>query len=305
MKFSIKIMFLFLFSVKVFAGGFDDLGSNARAVSMGGAFIAIGNAPYALFYNPAGIYDLTSLSLSSTYSNLYPGITDDNLNYFTLSGVMPVGILGNFGLGAAVFNSSMWKENIFYASYAREIYKSFAVGGNLKLLGWSAAAAPGESALSYFGFTFDAGASYTIKDIFENSDLRLGAVIRNITEPDISSSGNGNANLPAAIGGGAAFVSNFYNYIVSVDAIYSEETFKIKTGAEFTGLKQKIMEIDTRFLLRVGFDGIIGDSPFQQKGLNGGFGLYINNFKLDYAYVFPLELEAAGGSHKFSLSYSL
>jgi hypothetical protein len=54
---------------------------------------------------------------------------------------------------------------MFIAAYAREVYRTFAVGGSVKLLRWSAEPAPGESGLSYFGFTFDVGAHYTFQDI--------------------------------------------------------------------------------------------------------------------------------------------
>jgi hypothetical protein len=46
------------------------------------------------------------------------------------------------------------------------------------------------------------------------------------------------------------------------------------------------------------------NSPYKQSGINGGFGLHIEELQIDYAYVFPLELKNVGGSHKLSLSYN-
>ncbi|NWF88121.1 MAG: type IX secretion system membrane protein PorP/SprF [Ignavibacteriaceae bacterium] len=301
--------FIILFSACVinsnlFAGGFDDLGNSARVVSMGGANIAVADAPYSIFYNPAGIHRIKNLSLSSTYSNLYPGIEDDNINYISLSAVVPWEIIGEFGIGGSFLNSDLWQENTFIFSYARKVYENLAIGGSLKLLRWSAEAAPGESALSYFGFTFDAGAHYTFSNLLDNSDLQVGISVQNITQPSIANNGSADANLPMSLGLGFAFVSNIYNYIIALDIVKYDNTTKIKTGAEFLGLRHEVLGLNTSFLLRVGYDGIIGSDLYSQRGINGGFGLYINDIRIDYAYVFPLVLQNVGGSHKISLNYN-
>lgn len=304
MKKIIILLIIFIVDFNIYAGGFDDLGNSARVISMGGANIAVADAPYSIFYNPAGIHEIKSLSLSSTYSNLYPGLTDDNLNYFSLSAVVPWEIIGEFGIGGTFLNSQFWKENTFILSYAREVFGDFAVGGSVKLLRWAAEAAPGESALSYFGFTFDAGAHYTFLDILKNSDLRVGVSLQNLTQPSIANNGSADAKLPISMGFGVALVSNEYNYIVALDVVRYDESTKIKTGAEFLGLRHDVFGLNTAFLIRVGYDGIIGSDAFSQRGINGGFGLNVGDLKIDYAYVFPLVLQNVGGSHKISLNYN-
>ena len=298
------VLIIFIVSFNLKAGGFDDLGNSARVISMGGANIAIADAPYSIFYNPAGIHKIRNLSVSTTYSNLYPGITDDNLNYFSLSAVVPWEIIGEFGLGGTFLNSELWKENTFIFSYAREVFGDIALGGSLKLLRWSAEAAPGESALSYFGFTFDIGAHYTFSNIVENSDLRLGIAIQNLTQPSIANNGSDDAKLPMSLGLGFAYISNEHNYIIALDVVRFDETTKIKTGAEFLGLRQQVFGLNTAFLIRVGYDGIVGSDVYSQRGINGGFGLNVDDLKIDYAYVFPLVLQNVGGSHKISLNYN-
>lgn len=286
------------------AGGFDDLGNSARVVSMGGANIAVADAPYSIFYNPAGIYNIKNLSLSSTYSNLYQGITDDNLNYFSLSAVVPLEVIGEFGIGGTFLNSELWKENTFIFSYARQLYGDIALGGSLKLLRWSAEAAPGETALSYFGFTFDIGAHYTFSNLISNSDLRVGLAIQNLTQPSISNNGSPDAKLPISMGLGLAFISKEYNYVVALDILRYDETTRINTGAEFLGLRQEVFGLNTAFLIRGGYNGIVGSDVFTQRGVNAGFGLNVDDLKIDYAYVFPLVLQNVGGSHKISLNYN-
>lgn len=299
-------IFLFsaLFSIKILAGGFDDLGNSARVIAMGGANIAVADAPYSLFYNPAGIHNLKNLSVSSTYSNLYPGIVDDNINFISLSAVIPWEVIGEFGVGGNFLNSELWKENTFIFSYARKIYGDIALGGSLKLLRWSAEAAPGESSLSYFGFTFDVGAHYTFNDLIENSDLKVGISIQNLTQPSIANNGSADAKLPILAGFGLALVSHKYNYIAAVDIVRYDESTKVKAGAEFLGLRHDVFGLNTAFLIRVGYDGIIGSDAFIQRGINGGFGLNVNDLRIDYAYVFPLVMQKVGGSHKISLNYN-
>ncbi len=303
MKVLIQFLIIIVFGITVRAGGFDDLGNSARAVGMGGAFIGLADASYTIFYNPAGLAGMNKLNLSTTYSNLYPGIQDDNLYYFTLSGMIPAGVVGDFGFGGTFLNSNLWNENTFIFSYARELYNSFAVGGSIKLLRWSADAAPGESALSYFGFTFDAGVHYTFDNVFEGSDLRIGLAAHNITEPGISESGSTDSKLPMKLGLGIAYVSRTYNYALAVDVIKEVDDYTIKTGAEFLGLEQEVFNLHTAFYLRAGYDAILNDSVYKRNTLYGGFGIKVQGLIIDYAYMFPLTLQHSGGSHKLSLSY--
>ena len=304
MKIILKTFIILLITASVKAGGFDDLGNSARVFSLGGAYTAVADAPYSLFYNPAGIYRLKKLAVSTTYSNLYPGIQDDNLNYFSLSGIVPIKFLGEIGIGGTFLNTSLWQENIIYGTYAREVYNSFAVGGSVKLLRWSADAAPGENALSYVGVTFDAGIHYTLKDIFNGSDLRFGIAAQNITEPSIASNGSSDGKLPMILAAGLAYVSSNFDYLIALDVVKEGDSYYVKTGAEFLGLRQEILGLNTAFLVRAGYNGTVNNTPFSRSGINGGFGLEVNNLIIDYAYVYPLELTEVGGSHKVSLSYN-
>lgn len=287
----------------VLAGGFGDLGNSARVASMGGSHIAVGNAPYSLFYNPAGIYSIKDLYLSTTYSSLFPGIVDDNLNYLALSGVVPFDFVGTFGVGGTFLNSELWKEYTINVTYARELFGNFAVGGTFKLLGWSAEAAPGESPLSYTGYTADIGAFYTFRTITPSSDLSLGVVAHNITQPSISKSGSSDANLPIQLGLGIAYNSDLYDYIISADVYKEEDQISIKSGAEFSVFSRALLNLNTNLLIRMGYNRIVKSDFAEQSGLNGGFGLNIEKLEIDYAYQLPIELSNVGGSHKISLSY--
>jgi len=52
---------------------FEDLGIGARAVGMGSSFVAISNDASAMYYNPAGLTQLTRPELLTAGSKLYMG----------------------------------------------------------------------------------------------------------------------------------------------------------------------------------------------------------------------------------------
>lgn len=303
-KFLIVLFSICLSANAALAGGFDDLGSSARAVSIGGAMVSLSGLPYNLFYNSAGISKVDRLMLSSTYSRILPGVEDDNLNYLSLSGALPLSMIGNVGVGATFFNSELWTEYTFQGVYAREFFDNFSAGASVKILGWSAEAAPGEAALSYFGFTFDAGAQYSLKNIFEGEDLNFGLSVRNITQPSISKSGSDDAKLPMILAAGFSFVSRNYNYLIACDFVKENDELSIKTGAEFLGLNQEFFGYGASFTLRTGYNSVIQSDFTDQRGLSAGFGLSVEQLTIDYAYLFPLVLSNAGGDHKISLTYA-
>ncbi|MEJ2051177.1 MAG: UPF0164 family protein, partial [Calditrichota bacterium] len=52
------------FNFRKYAGEFMEIGVDARAQSMGGAFTAVSGDVVSTYYNPAGIYDLKSTQIS-------------------------------------------------------------------------------------------------------------------------------------------------------------------------------------------------------------------------------------------------
>jgi len=55
---------------------FEELGIGARAVGMGSSFVAISNDASAMYYNPAGLTQLTRPELLTAGSKLYMGLSD-------------------------------------------------------------------------------------------------------------------------------------------------------------------------------------------------------------------------------------
>lgn len=289
----------------LYGGGFEDLGISARVKSLGGAGSALQNAPYLQFYNPASFARAQEFAVSASYSNLYPDVEDDNLNFVSLSGLIPVPYVGKFAAGFNMFNTELWKEYTFQAGYAIELMPGLNVGGAFKLLGWSAEAAPGEAALSYTGFTVDAGAIYTIDELFYGDFLSLGLSIKNITQPSIASSGSSDGTLPMILTLGTAYYSKKYEYFLLADVEMEKDNITARVGVEFLTARYQIFGVNNDFFLRGGYNNLVSADFARDSGISGGFGLNVEMVKLDYAYLYPLEIRFIGGSHKLTLTYNL
>ena len=56
-------------------GAFAAVGIGARPLGMGGAFVAVADTPDALYWNPAGVGQLSKTQVSSMQTDLWLGYT--------------------------------------------------------------------------------------------------------------------------------------------------------------------------------------------------------------------------------------
>lgn len=271
MKYLLTI-FLVISSV-IRAGGFEDLGISARVKSLGGAGIALHGAPYLQFYNAASVAYAENYSVSASYSNLYPDVEGDNLNYVSFSGLIPLPYIGKFGAGINMLNTDLWKEYLIQAGYGIELLPRLTVGGAVKFLGWSATAAPGEDALSYVGLTFDAGAIYTFDEVTGQDAFSLGLSIRNITNPSIASNGSSDASLPISMALGTVYQSKKYEYLILADVVMENDIIGLRCGAEFLSARYSVFGYNNDFFIRGGYNNLLSADFARESGLSGGFGL--------------------------------
>lgn len=295
------LFFLILASSILMAGGFDNLGYHSRVIALGGAYTGVGDASYTVFYNPAGLINIDKFEIASTYNQLYSGL-DDQLYFLIFSSTIPLFNFGRFGAGITHLQAGAWQENTLILSYAKDI-GNLGIGGSFKLLRWGAQAAPGETNQSYIGYTFDAGLFYKIEQVFGSGVLKFGAVVQDLTQPSIAVNGSDDARLPMKLTAGISYYSTIYDYLFALDLTKENENFILRAGSEFLGLKTKTFGIESGLYLRGGYNGLINNTPFKQSALNGGFGVFINKLKIDYAYVTNLQIVGFGDSHKISFTY--
>jgi len=79
-------------NVATTASSFLEIGAGARSLSMGSAFVAVANDPSALYWNPAGIVEM---SRPSTHVYHSPWLVETD--YFHGGAVIPMGVMGSLG----------------------------------------------------------------------------------------------------------------------------------------------------------------------------------------------------------------
>lgn len=128
------------------AAKFLSIGVGARANAMGGAYSSIANDASAMYWNPAGIAEITEVQTLFTYTKMF---ADINIDYFGV--VLPAGSIGNFGISVTALNvgemdvtSEYYPEGTgekfsagsyaFALTYAKYITEDFSVGANVKYI---------------------------------------------------------------------------------------------------------------------------------------------------------------------------
>ena len=122
---------------------YDDVGVGARVTGLGGAFTAIADDAYSVYYNPAGLGTLDRAMLGTTYSRLHMGLSDDStLQNSFMAYAKPIrhGRQGAWGAAWNYFTlDSLYSETSLYGSYGRRLFaeqlpNGFYAGASLKML---------------------------------------------------------------------------------------------------------------------------------------------------------------------------
>lgn len=292
--------------------GFIDTGQGARPIGFGRAYTAIANDVHSIFYNPAGLAKLNQLAFTTMYARLYPGISSDNLHYEMVAATVPLSFIGRIGIALTNLNVDVYKENMIYLSYGRQLPFNLAVGGNFKLLRWSAEGDVDpirevrDKNFSKTSFAFDIGVMYQlslpfIENKLKPGRLQLGLMLQDINQPNISQSGLDGGKMPFGLTAGMGYLSD--NLIIAADISRKNEFTRMHIGAEYLLYSLQMKSWNFAFLVRGGGIRILNDRKGGEFDL--GFGLSIRNILIDYVYVYPLVLKDVDGSHKISLSFQL
>jgi hypothetical protein len=277
-------------------GDFEDIGVGARPIGMGSAFVALVDDVHSIYYNPAGLSQLTHIEFTSSYGKLYWGLDDgSNLGNAFIGYAHPLAKLGGIGVGwLSLGLNSLYREDTFILSYGNKLFSSFSGGLNFKVLYKQYSSNEDtksdplfqEKGYSRIGFSGDIGLLYNL-----SANIFSGLSLTDILQPNMNLEDERD-KLPLGVRIGIAYRDKTNLINLALDAIYKDGKFNISAGAEkwFSGKSMGV---------RGGMD--IGSDGWKSFSLGGSY--QVSPFEIDYAFIYPLSgLRGTYGSHRFSVT---
>ncbi|MBX7153113.1 hypothetical protein K1X84_15910 [bacterium] len=258
-------LFLLLWAYSLQA---SDTKKGARALGMGGAYVALANTNDAFYYNPAGLWQLTNPQVQAFYSAPF-NLRDLATTTFNVTYPM------SWGNGAASFESygfDLYRESTFGLAYSGGFREKFVYG--IEANYYHVAIKDGGSAGT---IGFDAGLLFKIHPY-----VTVGFTSRNINQPVIA-----HDELAQVMALGVS-VNMFEPLTINAD-LYKDVRYDtdIRVGAEY--------ELIRKLFLRVG----VASKPSSfSAGLGFDFGIGV----IDYALYTHEDL---GVTHAVSASIHL
>jgi hypothetical protein len=292
------------------AAKFLNIGVGPRANAMGGAFSSVSDDASALYWNPAGIANVSQFQTIFTYTTMF---ADMKVNYFGF--VLPAGDIGNLGLSVTAMNvgemdvtTEYYPEGTgekfdagsyaFTLSFARYITQDFTFGVNIKYIRESIFNSSAQGIgfdvgtifkTPFFGLRFASSISnYGTKMQMSGDDL----LIRH--DPDPLRAGNNQTidayyateqfELPLRLQIGISRDFEFLNgqkLIIAVDATHPNDNNQwVNVGGELSLFNNLLS-------LRGGYKGLFLDD--NQEGLTLGAGITYDGpgffrISIDYSY---------------------
>ena len=171
----VSLALLMVLSAAVFADGIGAFsafknGIGARALAMGGAFVAVCDDATAMGWNPAGLAQLDDTRLAGMSTDLYGlGITHQFVGATTSFANLGIGLGWERAsidgqaveAGGVLGGSFTWVENAIVGSLATNVMDVAMVGANVKY--YMADSGLGDAAS---GFGFDLGVLVSLGDMF-------------------------------------------------------------------------------------------------------------------------------------------
>lgn len=286
----------------------------ARPASMAGAFTAVSDDSNAPAYNPAGISMMTQSEMTFMYAQLYSGINfysgEDRsklgLGYFSYTPNFKNKKYGSYAVSWTNFAASnLYREDSLFLTVADSFqFEQFSAkpvvsyGANLKMLRRSFSTDQRTDADPVFqggrestAYTADAGLLFR-PQFAVLPGLKFGVSAQNVTEPDIGLQSTD--RVPARYAFGVAYQdASLRLFNPSLD-ISRRNGRTLITGAWESWLARDLLAV------RVG-----GNRDQLAGGLGYQFKIFRKTFmRLDYAILWPFNVEGTNGSHRVSITAS-
>lgn len=279
----------------------------ARAMGMSGAFDALSDDGWGLWYNPAGILKSGRMLLSAEYTNLYPALDNGQIHYGAASYLQP---FSDFVAAAAgydymtaedqlnqgnIMGCLAFRPGIFPVSMGitgRYLFRDFAQNEftvydpMFAQYGWEATA-----------IGVDVGLQAELSEM-----VTLSAVGRNLTRPDLGLESEDRLPMEASLG--AAFYPEALTPVVQVD--YSFDDVSGDPDIDGSLGLERWLGSSRRWAVRAGYRMLsLGKSHSVSAGFTARYSGSIP-VELNYAVRLPLnDLMSTVGEHRVGLSFRL
>ena len=287
----------------------------ARAVAMAGAFTAVADDPYAVYWNPAGLAYLKDKSLAFTHNDYFEGLKQEFIVY-TLEGSR----LPSFVKPAAL-REGVWGLGLNYFYTPKDMERRSGLYENDPLIPISVS----EGTFRAYDLAFSLGYGFAY-----DPDTNIGAAVKFINQSIDDESGSSAAldlgvtrsfnwrgrlftagAVAQNIGPGIKFISRRYNLpftlraglsrrLPETGALVSLDISKSVDNYPFfaLGLEQLLTN---KLVLRSGYRyRLHGNELGAWSGFSAGLGLAFDRFSLDYAFS---PFGDIGNSHRFSILF--
>lgn len=280
---------------------FLDTGLGARPTGMGGAFSAVADDANAVFYNPAGLAQLTQAEAHFTYTDRFSGLEDVSMGSHHVAYAHPFATGGTLAVTWLGFNArSLYREDTVSCSYARML-EPFKEETGLVLL------AGGSVNLLRTAFTLDdtlqgdpvfadgkqsQAVGVDIGLLLVGGRTRGAFSAKHLNRPDIGFNQQERLDTEYRFG-----VDHNFGHIVLADSMHTSLDV-VSIGGDIAlhaGLESSFL--DDTMMLRC------GASRYEMAfGLGGLFmpGQRVG-VQLDYAFIWPFEIQHTNGSHRVSM----
>ena len=281
----VSLALLMVLSAAAFADGIGAFsafknGIGARALAMGGAFVAVCDDATAMIWNPAGLAQLDDTRVAGMSTDLYGlGITHQFVGATTSFANLGIGLGWErasidgqlIEVGGGLGGAFTWVENAIIGSLATNVLDVAMAGANVKY--YMADSGLGDSAT---GFGFDLGLLVSLGDMFV-----IGVNAKDLAGSTLEWDGGATDVISGLYKAGLAMKLADDKFVLAADVDFDGTALgDTHVGAEF----QVIDELALR-------GGVVLTNSFQDYYLTVGAGINVAGLYVDAAYLLNETLE--------------
>lgn len=268
------------------------LGAGSKAISMGGAFSAMGDDPSVLYYNPAAMKLNPYPAVMANHIQLFSGFSDAGYDFIGL--VYPTLSAGAFGLGFMTAGTGGIREFDSYSVETGEISyrESQAILAYAFDLPWT-----------FLGrYTIGSSVKVLNQSVGDFSDMGTGADLGLLFRQDYIKGLVLGCNIQDVVGARTKLVS-VSDQVYRTIMIGAGYTRRMGNGSSISVSAQMDMpersDKDLRFGAEYSFRNIASvRAGFDSESITAGIGFGWNRYRGDYGFF---SREEAGSSHPFSI----